>query len=292
MYPQWSLVFFPVFAGGAADVGFEDSGKMAGGGKAQVGTNGGYGFVGIAEEAFGFLRFFFEDEVCQALAGFFFELSGKVGAAEKEMACDLVYGDGLGEVLLDVIGHVHRQLGGVFSQVQPLYPLGIVQDHAVLEVHNVPGGGKKLTLADIGIAVGKGLVHIHAAPDGGPGNQGGADNKGIFPLPQLLLGQNAATDRRGPGNPFLQRCGIPLADLSHEHLLQIEGIVQALGRIRPRRQLLGCLHGVLPGKELLLIPIVNGDVLQRQGFPIQNMVEGAEHLQDAFKTISSLRKGF
>ena len=102
---------------------------MAGGGKAEVGTDGGYGFVGIAEEAFGFLRFFFEDEICQAFAGFFLEFPGEIGAAEEEMACDLVHGDGFGEVLLDVIGHIYRQLGGVLSQVQPFHPLGIVQDH-------------------------------------------------------------------------------------------------------------------------------------------------------------------
>ena len=49
---------FPVLTGSTADVGFEGSWKMAGGGKAELGTNGGYGFVRIAKEAFGFLRFF------------------------------------------------------------------------------------------------------------------------------------------------------------------------------------------------------------------------------------------
>ena len=53
-----TVVFFPVLTGSTADVGFEDSWKMAGGGKAEVGTDGGYGFVWIAEEVFGFLRFF------------------------------------------------------------------------------------------------------------------------------------------------------------------------------------------------------------------------------------------
>ena len=75
---------------------------MTGRGKAKIRADSGQGFIRIAEEAFGFLRFFFEDEICQALAGFLFELSGQIGTAEKEMACNLIHGDGLGEVLLDV----------------------------------------------------------------------------------------------------------------------------------------------------------------------------------------------
>ena len=58
-----SLVLFPILTGCAADVGFEYSGKMTGGGKAEIGADGGEGLVRIAEEAFGLLRFFLQDEV-------------------------------------------------------------------------------------------------------------------------------------------------------------------------------------------------------------------------------------
>ena len=47
------LVLFPILAGRAADVGFEYSRKMAGGGKAEIRTDGGQGFIRITEEALG-----------------------------------------------------------------------------------------------------------------------------------------------------------------------------------------------------------------------------------------------
>ena len=43
---------------------------MAGGGKAEVRTNGGQGLIRIMEEAFCFLRFFFQDEVRQRFSRF------------------------------------------------------------------------------------------------------------------------------------------------------------------------------------------------------------------------------
>ena len=52
----------------AADAGFEHSGKMAGGGKSEIGPDSGQRFIRIAEEAFCFLRFFLQDEIRQALA--------------------------------------------------------------------------------------------------------------------------------------------------------------------------------------------------------------------------------
>ena len=73
-----SLVLFPILAGCAADVGFEHSGKMTGGGKAEVRGNGGQGFIRIAEEALCFLRFFFQNEVGQRFSRFLFEFPGEI----------------------------------------------------------------------------------------------------------------------------------------------------------------------------------------------------------------------
>lgn len=88
-----SLVLFPIFAGCAADVGFEHPRKMTGGGKAEIRTDGGQGFIRIAEEAFGFLRFFFQDEVRQAFARLFLEFSGEIWAAEEQLFCDFLCRD-------------------------------------------------------------------------------------------------------------------------------------------------------------------------------------------------------
>lgn len=88
-----SLVLFPIFAGCAADVGFEHPRKMTGGGKAEIRTDGGQGFIRIAEEAFGFLRFFFQDEVHLAFARLFLEFSGEIWAAEEQLFCDFLCRD-------------------------------------------------------------------------------------------------------------------------------------------------------------------------------------------------------
>ena len=73
-----SLVLFPIFAGCAADVGFEHPRKMTGGGKAEIRTDGGQGFIRIAEEALCFLRFFFQNEVGQRFSRFLFEFPGEI----------------------------------------------------------------------------------------------------------------------------------------------------------------------------------------------------------------------
>ena len=79
----------PVFSGRMTCVFLKHPGEMTLGGKTQIVADGTQGFIRIAEEAFGFLRFFFENEVSQALAGFFDEFPGKVGAAEIQLPGDL-----------------------------------------------------------------------------------------------------------------------------------------------------------------------------------------------------------
>ena len=65
MYPALLLVLLTVFIGREAGVFLE----VAVGGEAQAGGNGVGGFVEIAEEALGFLRFFVQDKVGQGIAG-------------------------------------------------------------------------------------------------------------------------------------------------------------------------------------------------------------------------------
>ena len=77
------LVFFPIFTGRTADIGFEYPRKMAGGGKAEVRTNGGQGLIRIAEEALCFLRFFFQDEVGQRFSRFLLKFAGKIEAVQE-----------------------------------------------------------------------------------------------------------------------------------------------------------------------------------------------------------------
>ena len=74
-----SLVLFPVFARRKAHTSLEHPGKVAGRRKTKIRTDGRDGLIRIAEEAFGFLRFFVEDKICQAFAGFLFEFPGEIG---------------------------------------------------------------------------------------------------------------------------------------------------------------------------------------------------------------------
>ena len=67
-------MFFPIFAGRAADIGFEYPRKMAGGGKAEIRSNRSQRFILIAEEAFCFLRFFLQDEIRYIFPGILLEL--------------------------------------------------------------------------------------------------------------------------------------------------------------------------------------------------------------------------
>ena len=59
--------------------------------------------------------------------------------------------------------------------------------------------------------------------------------------------------------------------------------MQTLRLIHFYCQLLRRLLSALICKQLFLIRIVDGDVLQRQRFSIHNMVHGTQHLQNAFK---------
>ena len=76
-----------VFGGGHAGVLPEHLREVPRQGEPQAGPNGGQGFVGIAEKAFGLLRFFFVDEVRQGLAALLFEPGGQVRAAHVQWAC-------------------------------------------------------------------------------------------------------------------------------------------------------------------------------------------------------------
>ena len=65
---QASGIPLPVLARAASGVFLEHARKMAGRGKAEVGADHGERFVRIAEEVFGLLRFFLQDEICDILA--------------------------------------------------------------------------------------------------------------------------------------------------------------------------------------------------------------------------------
>ena len=249
------------------------------GGKAEVGADGGGGLVGIAEEALGFLRLFGEDVIGEGDARLPLELGGEIGAAQKERFRHALRADGLGEVVAHVVGHVPGQLGGVAAQVKLLHLLGVLQDHAVLQVHDLAGVGEQLHPLDIAVGQGEGVVFPHAAPDGGPGGQGDGHDEGVSKLPELVGCDGASPHGGGGGHPALQGGGVAPAHQIHEGLLQGQGVVSLRGGGRllvdpagPPR-----LQGALQG---FLLAAVDGHVGDGQPFSaVQKVVHGAQHLQ-------------
>ncbi len=67
------FVLFAVFGRGEAGVFFEDAGKVALRGEAEIIAYGGERFVGEGEETFCLVGFFRENEICERHAGFLFE---------------------------------------------------------------------------------------------------------------------------------------------------------------------------------------------------------------------------
>ena len=112
---------------------------MAVGGEAQIRADGGGGLVGIEEEALGFLRFFSEDVIGEGDARLLPEPGGEIGAAQVELRRHALGADGLGQVAAHVVGHVRGQPGGMAAQMELLHLLRVLQDHAVLQVHDLAG---------------------------------------------------------------------------------------------------------------------------------------------------------
>lgn len=92
---QLDCVFGAVFTRSAACVFLKNSGKVTLGGKTQVVADGSQGFIRIAEEAFGLLCFFFQNEIRKAFTGFFDKFPGEIGTAEIKLFCNVFCGNRL-----------------------------------------------------------------------------------------------------------------------------------------------------------------------------------------------------
>ena len=103
------MISFAIFGGGEFGKFFERVREMALRGETEVGADRDDRLVGIAEQAFCLLDFFFEDEVGQILAGFLFEACGEIAAAQEERVGDFRGADGVGEVVQDIVAHVEDE---------------------------------------------------------------------------------------------------------------------------------------------------------------------------------------
>ena len=142
---------------------------------------------------------------------------------------------------------------GLAAKAQPLHPLREFQHHVILQIGNALQGGGKLALLHIGIAEGEDVLRAEPTLNGCTGHQRGRHHEDALHLPQqlLLLGE-----------------GIVLM-----HGLQ--PVVRRKGHV-----------AALPLQLLLqtgLLRLVDGHVLQRQLFTVEDVIDGAQHLHDALQ---------
>ena len=88
-------VFAAVFQRSEGEILFEGVGKVALGGEAEIGGDGGKRFFRMRQQVTALLKFFFLDKVGNGFARFFFEFFGKVRAAHIEVGGDVFRGDRL-----------------------------------------------------------------------------------------------------------------------------------------------------------------------------------------------------
>ena len=84
-----------VYRRSEGEILFEGVGKVALGGEAEIGGDGGKRFFRVRQQVAALLKFFFLDKVGNRLSRFFFEFFGKVRTAHIEVGGDVFRGDRL-----------------------------------------------------------------------------------------------------------------------------------------------------------------------------------------------------
>ena len=115
-----SDMLFPVFIRRKANIFLEHPRKMCGRRKREIVPDGSGAAVGIAEEAFGLLRFLLENKVIELDAGLAVKFRGQIRAAHIQRLGKLLRGDRLGQMVLNVIGDRHGKLSRLPAQMLAL----------------------------------------------------------------------------------------------------------------------------------------------------------------------------
>ena len=94
-----------VFLWSASSVLLKHPGEVPLRGKTEIETDGRAGFVRVAQETFCLPYFLLKDEICQRQPGLLLELLREVWTAEIELFCDILCGDGLRQMVLNIAGY-------------------------------------------------------------------------------------------------------------------------------------------------------------------------------------------
>ena len=82
----------------------------------------------------------------------------------------------------NVVFHVQNKLRRCFAHTKFVDTFRIIRNHFVLQIGDLVYTAEQLAFSDIGVAQGKRVLNVHAAPDRRTRNKRGGDNKSIFHL--------------------------------------------------------------------------------------------------------------
>ena len=113
--------------------------------------------------------------------------------------------------MLNVVRHRKGKLCWFPTKMNSFHPLCKLQNHMVLQICNPLKRIQQLTLLNVRIAEGKGILGTKTALNGCTGYQSGGNNKCVLYLPKLIGGQCSTPNGRCGGDPLPKRSRIAFA---------------------------------------------------------------------------------
>lgn len=104
--------------------------------------------------------------------------------------------------MLDIVNHRNGELRRFSTKADSFHTLCKFQNHMILQICNPLKRIQQLTLLNVRIAEGKGILGTETALNGCTGNQRGGHHKRIFHLTKLIGGQCSTPNGRRGRNPL------------------------------------------------------------------------------------------
>ena len=139
--------FLAVFLWPAPGVLLKYPGEVPLRGKTEIEADSRAGFVRVAQKTFCLSYLLLKDKIRQRQPGLLLELLREVWTAEIKLLCDILCGNRLRQMMLNIAGYFQYQLRGLRTYMELLHPLGKLQNHVVLQVHDPLRAVQQLTLA-------------------------------------------------------------------------------------------------------------------------------------------------
>ena len=139
-------------------------------------------------------------------------------------------------MMLNVVCNRKGQWRWLSTKVNSLHPLSKLQYHVVLQIHDSIHAVQKLTLLNVCIAQGKGILCAKATLNGCTGYKRSCHHKSILELTKLIGSQRSTPNGRCGRDPLSERCCVALAHHAQKLLLLVIGVVFMKLRFAFRRE--------------------------------------------------------